>query len=119
MFRAILFAMLMVSAATQAEVYKCPGPGGKTIYQSDPCEGGKSVEIRKESVDIDNYMRLNGEQQQYQQSLGRWEEGYVREMERQTQAIHRALEVDRRMREIDRRVEQRMREMEINRMPNR
>ena len=36
-----LLLLIFASAAVQAEVFKCTNASGKTIYQSDPCQGGE------------------------------------------------------------------------------
>jgi len=44
MWREVLVSSLLLSAApVMADVYKCPGPGGKAIYQDAPCNDAAPV----------------------------------------------------------------------------
>ena len=34
------------AGAASAQVYKCPGPGGQTVFQQSPCAGGKELNVK-------------------------------------------------------------------------
>lgn len=36
-----ILLLIFASAAVRAEVFKCTNASGKTVYQSDPCQGGE------------------------------------------------------------------------------
>lgn len=42
-------AAWMACAPVQAQIYKCPGPGGRTVIQQLPCVGGQKMDVRPAS----------------------------------------------------------------------
>jgi hypothetical protein len=38
-----LVLLLLVAASAQAQVYKCPAPGGRTVYSDVPCPGAQRL----------------------------------------------------------------------------
>lgn len=42
----LALALATLAGAASAQVYKCPGPGGQTVFQQSPCAGGKELNVK-------------------------------------------------------------------------
>ena len=57
--KVVLVALLLGGVAPAWAVNKCPGPGGKVVYQDAPCEGGEKVNISGAGVADPNSQGAN------------------------------------------------------------
>lgn len=45
----VIASLLAAAGAAQAQVYQCPGPDGRKVFQQSPCAGGQKIEVKPAS----------------------------------------------------------------------
>lgn len=45
----LIMSMLAAASLAHGQVYQCPGPDGRRVFQQSPCDGGKKLEVKPAS----------------------------------------------------------------------
>jgi hypothetical protein len=78
-----------LALAAQAEVFRCEA-NGKTEYTDEPNGACQSLGLKPVEPDPDAFAQMEETREAYRKDMDEWREGYIRGIERQTEALRAA-----------------------------